>query len=208
MKTTQQTTQQMTQQKREKKATTMNGDGGPRRRSVEPTVEETPVVEPDGEETAAGIVGEDAGEEGAAAARELTATMDDLFADGDPTVESRRSKKKEGKKERDPRARAPVTKTPPRRGKEFPSVTRTGKGPKLVRRNGVAGIRDGISGRLAECQTVEAMIREAKKIRGVNKEALARAERDAAAGVQAGLLRMRIGNLMRGAQRRSQPDGE
>ena len=62
---------------------------------------------------------------------------------------------------------------------------------------------DDVAGRLLEFDTVDRMITYAKKVKGINKEKLAKAREDHAGGVQVGLIRMRIGNMIRGAMRRA-----
>lgn len=81
--------------------------------------------------------------------------------------------------------------------------TKTKSAPKpgtVVRR---AAPKDNVGELLLGCKTIEEMLRVARK-EGVDKTKLDKAAEDFTKGVQFGLLRMRIGNLIRGARNRAQ----
>jgi len=58
---------------------------------------------------------------------------------------------------------------------------------------------DKVGGQLLECDTVASMVKLAKRFPEINTERLMAAKKDASNGTQMGLIRMRIGNLIRGA---------
>lgn len=66
-----------------------------------------------------------------------------------------------------------------------------------------ATYKDSVGEKLFECSTIAQMVKLAKSVDGLNTDKLAGVEARAAAGLQLGLVRMQIGNLIRGAERRA-----
>ena len=79
---------------------------------------------------------------------------------------------------------------------------------KVIHEYGTLGRRetapmDDTASRLLKCTTVEEMIGVAEKTKGINLKGIAGVEEALKAGIQEGLLRMRLGNLIRGAVNRA-----
>lgn len=101
-----------------------------------------------------------------------------------------------------------IKETPP--NKE-PIVTEQIKKPKLVKKasSGDQLVRrapaiDEIGDKLLACDGIDEMLAVAGSIPGINREKLATAKTAFEGGTQPGLVRMRLGNLMRGAIRRNE----